>query len=79
MSFFCFFVFFILFFLITPKPFGVFDRSLPQAVAAIILRLSRPNTSKSVEKQKSYGKKTEFYGLGKFLQVPMSLRKTINF
>ena len=66
---FLFFVFFILFFLITPEPFGVFDRSLLQAVAALILRLSRPKTLKSVEKQKSYGKKTKFYGLGTFLQV----------
>ena len=79
MSFFCFFVFFILFFGLTSEPFGVFDRGLLHAVAAITLLLLRPKTIKSVEKQKSYGKKTKFYGLGKFLQVPMLQRKTINF
>ena len=67
MSFFCFFVFFILFFLITSEPFGVFDRGLLRAVAATALLLLRPRTWKSVEKQKSYGKKTKFYGLGKIL------------
>ena len=77
--FFVFFVFFILFFGLTSEPFGVFDRGLLHAVAAITLLLLRPKTIKSVEKQKSYGKKTKFYGLGKFLQVPMLQRKTINF
>ena len=71
--------FLFLFFGLTSEPFGVFDRGLLHAVAAITLLLLRPKTIKSVEKQKSYGKKTKFYGLGKFLQVPMLQRKTINF
>ena len=72
-------ILFFVFLPITSEAFGVFDRGLLHAVAAITLLLLRPKTIKSVEKQKSYGKKTKFYGLGKFLQVPMLQRKTINF
>ena len=51
--------FFILFFLITSEPFGVFDRGLLRAVAAAARDFSRPRTWRSVERQKSYSKKTK--------------------